>query len=100
MRGIALILAIASAAAIAASAQGQTARTPTLKVVDRDALVVAGTGFAARERVTITALTSVGPRFVPTRATAQACGRFHKWEPSPVRRLSRPAQPCGFAILW
>jgi hypothetical protein len=91
MRAGALIVAIASVAAIAAPAQGQTARTPTLKVVDTHPLVVAGTGFVPRERVTVTALTSLGPRFVPTRATARGAFRV---------LVGRFTQPCGkpFAV--
>jgi len=91
MRGTALILAIAAAAAVAASAQGRTARTPTLKVIDTHPLVVVGTGFVARERVTVSALTSLGPRFVTTRATARGVFRV---------LVGRFTQPCGkpFAV--
>lgn len=86
MRGTAFILVIASAAAVAVSAQGQPARTPTLKVVDTRPLVVAGAGFVAHERVTVTALTSLGPRFQRTYASATGAFRV-RFGPFP--------QPCS-----
>ena len=62
-----------------------------MKIVDMHPLVVAGAGFVARERVTVTALTSLGPRFVPTRATARGAFRV---------LVGRFTQPCGkpFAV--
>ena len=91
MRGTAFILVIASAAAVAASAPGQPARTPTLKVVDTRPLIVAGAGFVAYERVTVTAMTALGPRF--RRAYASATGAFRA-------RLGLFPEPCGnpFAV--
>jgi hypothetical protein len=91
MRGVALILAVCAASAVAASAQGQTVRSPRLAVVDTSPLVVAGAGFAARERVTVTALTSLGSRIQRTYASATGAFRV---------RFGLFSQPCGkpFAV--
>lgn len=66
-------------------------RSPTLRVVSATPLIVAGSGFEARERITVTALTSLGPRIVRTRATE--AGRFRA-------QLGVFTQPCGkpFAV--
>ena len=66
-------------------------RSPTLRVVSATPLIVAGSGFEARERITVTVLTSLGPRIVRTRATA--AGRFRA-------KLGVFTQPCGkpFAV--
>ena len=74
-----------------APAHGQTARTPTLKVVDMNPLVVAGTGFAARERVTVTVLTGLGPRVQRTYASVTGAFRV---------QFRLFTQPCGrpFAV--
>jgi hypothetical protein len=68
-----------------------TASHPTLHLVSANPLVVAGTGFESRERVTLTALTTLGPRIQKTRATS--AGRFRA-------QLGSFSQPCGkpFAV--
>jgi hypothetical protein len=50
------------------SVAAMVAASPTLKVVDRDPLVVRGDHFRAGEHVTVTALTGLGPRVVRTTA--------------------------------
>jgi len=60
---------------------------PSLRVLDRHPLVVRGEGFRAGERVTVTALTGLGPRVVGTTA---ARGTFRV-----TFRL--PAEPCAGA---
>ena len=65
--------------------------TPTLRLVSANPLVVKGVGFAPGERVTVTALTSLGPRAVRARATQHGTFRV---------LLGRFPQPCGkpFAV--
>jgi hypothetical protein len=66
------VLAAAAAAALVLGAAASAAtRPPTLRVVDAAPLTVAGTGFAARERVRIVLGSHVVARVVASRA-----GRF------------------------
>jgi hypothetical protein len=81
------LLLLGVALACAASAAAGTSH-PTLRVLDRDPLTVLGEGFQPGERVTVTALTGLGPRFA--RATAVR-GSFKV-----AFRL--PAQPCAAAF--
>ena len=60
----------------------------TLRVLDRQPLVVRGQGFHPGERVTVTALTGLGPRVVRTLA---AGGAFRV-------EIRLPAQPCAAAF--
>jgi hypothetical protein len=60
----------------------------TLRVLDRQPLVVRGQGFKPGERVTVTALTGLGPRVVRTTAVR---GAFRV-------ELRLPAQPCAAAF--
>lgn len=62
---------------------------PALEIVDRQPLVVRGKGFRPGERVTVTALTGLGPRVVRTTARG---GTFRV-----TFRL--PDQPCAAARL-
>lgn len=66
-------------------------RSPTLRIVSATPLIVAGAGFVAHERVTVTALTSLGPRVQRTHASATGAFRV-RFGPFP--------QPCGkpFAV--
>ena len=62
--GAVLALVVAAAAASAAGAA-----QPTLRLVDRQPLVVRGEGFRPGERITLVAATGLGPRM--TRTTAR-----------------------------
>jgi hypothetical protein len=82
-------IAVASALlglALVGCAAARTPAPPTLRVVSTSPLVVAGTGFRAGERVTVTALSSVRPHIVRIRATRRGSFRV---------RLGRFTQPCG-----
>jgi hypothetical protein len=68
MKAVACALVIGTVI-VAASA----AAAASLRVVSRSPLVVAGTGFSPGERVTVTAVTGLGPRTTRVVATA---GRF------------------------
>ena len=86
MRTIALLAAAAVAAVAAGQAAAQVERTPKLRVVAAAPLVVAGSDFAAGERVTVTAVTLLGPRI--RRTTATSAGTFRV-------RFAGVTQPCG-----
>ncbi len=97
MRGLSLVAAMLAASAVAATAtaqterasvSAQTERSPNLRLVSSKPFVVAGTGFRARERVTVSAITVVapGPRIVRVRASAS--GSFRA-------RFTLFTQPCA-----
>jgi hypothetical protein len=69
-------------------AAGAAAQAPTLRISDRTPLTVVGEGFAPGERVTVTALTGLGPRIVRVAATR---GRFRV-------EFEVPAKGCGAAF--
>jgi len=69
MRTIASLGLVALVATLSASA----ASKPALRMLDRQPLVVRGEGFQAGERVRVTALTGIGPRFATVTAVD---GRF------------------------
>jgi hypothetical protein len=91
MRATAAFGALVLATVIVAAAPAQVERTPRLSVVSEQPLVVAGGGFVVRERVVVTALTSLGPRVARVRASA--AGTFRA-------RFAPFTQPCGrpFAV--
>jgi hypothetical protein len=64
--GLVVVPLVATPAAAAAS-------KPALRMLDRQPLVVRGEGFHAGERVRVTALTGIGPRFATVTAVG---GRF------------------------
>jgi hypothetical protein len=88
MRVQSALAAVLAASAVAAGAAAQTERTPDLALVSQKPLVVSGTGFRSRERVTLTTITvsARGPRVV--RARAGADGSFRT-------RLGAFAPQCG-----
>jgi hypothetical protein len=86
---ISICLAIAAGAAAVAAPAPAARSTPVLRVVSLQPLAVKGEAFRPRERVTVTALTLLGPRRVVVRATAT--GRI-----GATFRL--PRQPCGTAF--
>jgi hypothetical protein len=65
---------------ITVSAATAAARAPSLKVLTRSPLLVAGQSFAPGERVTVTALTGLGPRIAHTTARS---GHFRARFPLP-----------------
>ena len=89
MRTVTLFAACAAVLAVCTTAQAQG--PPKLRVVDTTPLMVVGNGFRASERVTVTAMTSFGPRIVRLRATTTGAFRASFWI---------HAQPCAqpFAI--
>lgn len=87
MRKIAI--AVALAAVVPTLAATAATPRPTLKLVDREPLVVRGEQFRPGERVTVTASTGLGPRTVRTTAYR---GAFRA-----TFRL--PNQPCAAAWL-
>jgi len=78
------VLALAGAASSAPAATG-----PALRVDGTQPLVVRGVAFRPSERVSLTALTLLGPKRAIVRATA--AGRF-------AATFRLPAQPCGSAF--
>jgi hypothetical protein len=76
---------------LAAAAYGAQAAAPKLRIVAPQPLVVVGSGFTPGERVTVSALTSLGPRVRRTRATTRGTFKV-SFRPFP--------QPCGkpFAV--
>ena len=88
---LALALLVPLQAGAAGDFGGATVAGPRLRLVSSMPLVVAGVGFAPRERVTLTALTSLGPRVVRTRATERGTFRV---------LVGLFTQPCGkpFAV--
>ena len=89
-RSLALLSAAVASAVMAASATG--ALQPRFALVDDEPLVVRGAAFAPGERVTVTALTLLGPKRVVTKAGAGGAFRAS---------LSLVGRPCGraFTIL-
>ncbi|HET9243981.1 MAG TPA: hypothetical protein VFN99_11110 [Gaiella sp.] len=85
------LVALSAAGIVSVSlvAGGQAASAPTLRVVTETPLVVRGTAFRPSERVTVTALTLLGPERVVVRASR--LGTFRA-------RLRELAQPCGRAF--
>lgn len=88
MRITSLVVAVLAAATVTATATAQADRKATLRLVSSKPLVVAGTGFKAGERVTVSAVTIIapGPRFVRTRANAAGSFRV---------RFTLFTQPCA-----
>ena len=78
------------AAAVIPQSSAATTPVPTLQVVHRQPLVVAGARFAPGERVAVTVFTALGPRAV--RARANSMGSFRA-------TLGAFAQPCGQPFL-
>ncbi len=78
-----LIAAVALACAATAAAAAPRA---VVRVLERSPLTVAGSGFAARELVAVTVLTSLGLRSTSVRAGERGSFRAS---------LGRFAQPCG-----
>ena len=76
MRTTSLLAAMLAAVAVAVGASAQTARSPILRLVSSKPFVVAGTGFKARERVTVSAITAVAPTPRIVRTRANAAGSF------------------------
>jgi len=74
--------------ALLAAGSGTTAAAPTLRVADREPLIVVGDHFAPGERVSVTALTTLGPR--TTRVVAVR-GRFRV-------EFAVPSKGCGAAF--
>ena len=70
---------------------GSAAASPGLALVTKRPLVIKGMRFQPGERVTVTAMTAIGPRFV--RVTAGSRGGFRV-------ALQLPNQPCAtpFAV--
>jgi hypothetical protein len=62
--GAAVLVLVVAAAAASAAGAGQ----PTLRLVDRQPLVVRGEGFRPGERITLVAVTGLGPRIIRTTA--------------------------------
>ena len=89
-RSLALLAAAAASAVMTASASA--ASQPRLALVDDEPLVVRGAAFSPGERVTVTALTLLGPKRVV--ATAGQGGAFRA-------SLRIVGTPCGraFTIL-
>jgi len=88
MRILSLLAAIMAATVVVAGAAAQTERTPGLVLVGQKPLVVAGTGFKPRERVTLNAITVSAPRPSVVRARAGATGSFRT-------RLAAFTRQCG-----
>ena len=94
MRTLAAVTAVCATALVGvdpaqvAPAAAATA-TPKLRLVGTQPLVVRGESFKPRERVVVTALTSIGPKRIVVRATSY--GRL-----GATFRL--PGQPCGKAF--
>jgi len=65
------------------------ASSPSIRVVDREPLVVQGASFRSFERVSLTALTLLGPERVSVRASRQGAFRA---------RIRLVDQPCGRAF--
>lgn len=80
------MLAVGAVAVALPSAGGGP--VASLRMLDRDPLVIRGDGFVAGEHVSVTALTGLGPRVV--RATARA-GTFRV-------TVRLPDQPCAGAF--
>src|SRR3954447_25054389 len=74
--------------AVAAALPSAGGGSPSLRMLDREPLVVRGDGFVPGERVSVTALTGLGPRAVRTTARA---GTFKV-------TLRLPDQPCAAAF--
>ena len=88
MRTVTLVAACAVAFAAGTTVQANVQGTPKLRVVDRTPLVVAGNGFQPAERVTVTALTTLGLRIVRLRATTT--GTFRALFRVSTRPCTRP----------
>ena len=81
--------AVASAVLAFAAPSADAALRPALRVSGTQPLVVQGTSFRPAERVTLTAMTLLGPRRAMVRASR--AGRF-------AATFHIPAQPCGSAF--
>jgi hypothetical protein len=86
MRTVTLVAACAAAIAVGTTAQAQG--SAKLRVVDTTPLVVAGSGFQASERVTVTAMTTLGLRIVRLRAST--AGTFRAGFRISTRPCTRP----------
>ena len=88
MRARSLLAASLATTAAVAGASAQTERSPNLRLVSSKPFVVAGAGFRARERVTVSVITTVAPtpRIVHTRANAAGAFRV---------RLTLFTRPCA-----
>jgi hypothetical protein len=82
-------LSAAGIVALSLAAGSQAAPAPTLRVVTETPLVVRGLAFRPSERVTVTALTLLGPERIVVRASRVGAFRV------PFRALG---QPCGRAF--
>jgi hypothetical protein len=76
--------------ALLATGAGAAAQAPTLRISDRTPFTVVGEHFAPGERVTVTALTSLGPK---TARVVAVSGRFRA-------EFKLPEKGCGapFAV--
>ncbi len=86
------LVLLAAALASAGTAAAATGAQPRLALLDDEPLVVRGVAFAPGERVTVTALTSLGPKRVVTKAGSGGAFRTS---------LTLVGRPCGraFTIL-
>ena len=86
------LVLLAAALASAGTAAAATGSQPRLVLVDAEPLVVRGAAFAPGERVTVTALTLLGPRRIVAKAGAGGAFRTS---------LTLVGRPCGraFTIL-
>ena len=105
-RSLALLSAAAASAVMAASATA--ASQPRLALVDDEPLVVRGAAFAPGERVTVTALTLLGPKRVVTKAgraarsaprSASSGGRADARSRSSPRELAGAVRRYGWPIV-
>jgi hypothetical protein len=86
MRVMAIVIAVVAVGVFATLGVAGTEAKPALRAASSKPLVVVGTGFAASERVTVTALTPLRSRSV--RVSASRLGVFRA-------RLGWFTQPCG-----
>jgi hypothetical protein len=89
MRGSSTAAAVAVLALVAAASPAPAATGPALHVEATQPLVVRGVAFRPLERVSLTAMTLLGPKHVIVRATRT--GRF-------AATFRLPSQPCGSAF--
>ena len=89
MRGISIATAVAVLALVAGASPASARTGPALRIEGTQPFVVRGVAFRPFERVSLTAMTSLGPDRVVVRATR--AGRF-------AATLPVTAQPCGSAF--
>jgi hypothetical protein len=90
MRTLAAVTAVCATALLGVAPTVSAAATPKLRLITVQPLVVRGESFKPRERVVVTALTPIGPKWIVVRATVR--GRL-----GATFRL--PDQPCGKAFV-